>query len=113
MSAPLFKSREGAFPFLNDFKYQGDNILSVKAVFLCKIDLYTGELIIEDNNAIDARSSSNYQRIKCMNFRQTFICRHDFSQSSQMGVVGCGEGVVYLTSPRRPTDIGLQLAKVC
>ena len=27
-----------------------------------------------------------------------------------VGVVGCGEGVVYLTSLGRPTDIGLQLA---
>ena len=25
----------------------------------------------------------------------------------QWGVVGCGEGVVYLTLPGRPTDIGL------
>ena len=30
-----------------------------------------------------------------------------------LGVVGCGEGVVYLTSPGRPTDIGLQLGKGC
>ena len=29
------------------------------------------------------------------------------------GVVGCGEGVMYLTSPGRPTDIGLQLGKAC
>ena len=29
------------------------------------------------------------------------------------GVVGCGEGVVYLTSPRRPTDTSLQLGKAC
>ena len=29
------------------------------------------------------------------------------------GVVGFGEGVVYLTSPERPTDIGLQLGKAC
>ena len=28
------------------------------------------------------------------------------------GVVGCGEDV-YLTSPGRPTDIGLQLGKAC
>ena len=28
-----------------------------------------------------------------------------------MRVVGCGEDVVYLTSPARPTDIGLQLGK--
>ena len=28
-------------------------------------------------------------------------------------VVGCGEGVVYLTSPGHPTDIGLQLGKAC
>ena len=27
------------------------------------------------------------------------------------GVVGCGEGVGYLTLPRRPTDIGFQLGK--
>ena len=30
-----------------------------------------------------------------------------------MGVVGYGEGVVYLTSPGRPTDIGLQCGKAC
>ena len=29
------------------------------------------------------------------------------------GVVGCGEGVVYLSSPGHPTDIGLQLGKAC
>ena len=28
-------------------------------------------------------------------------------------VVGCGEGVVYLTSPGRPTDIDLQLGNAC
>ena len=30
-----------------------------------------------------------------------------------MGVVGWSKGVVYLTSPGRPTDIGLQLGKAC
>ena len=30
-----------------------------------------------------------------------------------LGVVGCGEGVVYLMSPGHPTDIGLQLGKAC
>ena len=29
------------------------------------------------------------------------------------GAVGWCEGVVYLTSPGRPTDIGLQLGKTC
>ena len=29
------------------------------------------------------------------------------------GMVGCGEGVVYLASPGRPTDIGLQLGNAC
>ena len=29
------------------------------------------------------------------------------------GVVGCGEGVVYLASLGHPTDIGLQLGKAC
>ena len=32
---------------------------------------------------------------------------------SQVGVVRCGEGFVYLTSPGRPTEIGLQLGKAC
>ena len=31
--------------------------------------------------------------------------------STSLGVVGCGEGVVYLRSPGRPTGIGLQLDK--
>ena len=30
-----------------------------------------------------------------------------------VGVVGSGSGVVYLTSPGRPTEIGLQLGKAC
>ena len=30
-----------------------------------------------------------------------------------LGVVGSGNGVVYLTSPGRPTEIGLQLGKAC
>ena len=30
-----------------------------------------------------------------------------------MGVVGWCEGVMYLVSPGRPTDIGLQLGKAC
>ena len=34
-----------------------------------------------------------------------------FYITSALGMVGCGEGVVYLTSPGHPTDIGLQLGK--
>ena len=34
-----------------------------------------------------------------------------FSSQFLAGVVGCGEGVVYLTSPGRQTDIGLQWAR--
>ena len=38
----------------------------------------------------------------------------DFQNSRHtLGVVGSGEGVVYLTSPGRPTEIGLQLGKAC
>ena len=37
------------------------------------------------------------------------VCRITF----MLGVVGCGEGVLYLTSPGRPTAIGLQLGKAC
>ena len=32
---------------------------------------------------------------------------------SSLGVVGCGEGVVYLMSPVGLTEIGLQLGKAC
>ena len=33
--------------------------------------------------------------------------------SAHLGVVGLCKDVVYLTSPGRPTDIGLQLGKAC
>ena len=33
--------------------------------------------------------------------------------TSAAGVVGWCEGAMYLTSPGRPTDIGLQLGKAC
>ena len=35
----------------------------------------------------------------------------DCNASTVWGMVGWCEGVVYLTSPGRPTDIGLQLGK--
>ena len=34
-------------------------------------------------------------------------------QDSWQVVVGCGEGVMYVTSPGRPTEIGLQFGKAC
>ena len=43
-----------------------------------------------------------------------FICNVCFiivCSSSLLGLVGCGEDVVYLTSPGRPIEIGLQLGK--
>ena len=39
-------------------------------------------------------------------YKICFLCR-------TRGVVGWCEGAVYLTSPGRPTDIGLQLGKAC
>ena len=33
--------------------------------------------------------------------------------NGSMGVVGWCEGVMYLVSPGRPTDIGLQLGRAC
>ena len=39
------------------------------------------------------------------------VSRLNFDLS--VGVVGWCEGAVYLTSPGRPTDIGLQLGKAC
>ena len=40
-------------------------------------------------------------------------CDHPLSFAITLltGVVGCGEGVMYLMSLGRPTDIGLQLGK--
>ena len=37
----------------------------------------------------------------------------DLDQSLVVGVVGCGEGVMYLTSLGQLTYIGLQLGKAC
>ena len=38
---------------------------------------------------------------------------HERNSFQTRRVVGCGEGVMYLTSLGRPTDIGLQLGKAC
>ena len=35
------------------------------------------------------------------------------SQGKEKGMVGWCEGVMYLATPGRPTDIGLQLGKAC
>ena len=46
-------------------------------------------------------------------FRDTFNSGSEYQGEKSLiqpkvgGVVGCSEGVVYLTSPGRPTDIGL------
>ena len=54
----------------------------------------------------------------CHFVRSCAICSHDSvgmlkSLRETFGVVGWCEGVVYLMSPGRPTDIGLQLGKAC
>ena len=41
------------------------------------------------------------------------LCDFFFAFLHNLRVVGWCEGVVYLTSPGRPTDIGLQLGKAC
>ena len=45
----------------------------------------------------------------------TWIIHSDYNKITAFhtGVVGWCEGAVYLTSPGRPTDIGLQLGKAC
>ena len=45
-------------------------------------------------------------------FQVTCVCLREYWGGGGGGV-GCGEGVVYLTSPGRPTDFGLQLSKAC
>ena len=45
--------------------------------------------------------------------RGTLYCVSVFSRYELRGAVGCGEGVLYLMSPGRPTDIGLQLDEAC
>ena len=56
---------------------------------------------------------------KCLNpefdheIYSTVILSFPLIQEGQLGVVGSGNGVVYLTSPGRPTEIGLQLGKAC
>ena len=36
-----------------------------------------------------------------------------FNSKNKLGVVGCDEDIVYLTSLRFPTDTGLQFVKTC
>ena len=46
-------------------------------------------------------------------FHEIFVVGIKALLLSTLGVVGWCKGVVYLTSPGRPTDIGLQLGKAC
>ena len=48
-------------------------------------------------------------------FKFTCMFRFNFTSAFllQLGVVGWCDGVVYLSSPGRPTDIGLQFGKAC
>ena len=46
-----------------------------------------------------------------MAVKQDMPIMHMLAKHPRSGVVGCGEGVVYLTSPGHPTEIGLQ--KIC
>ena len=50
----------------------------------------------------------------CLSSIERFIILlYDGTSTCKLGVVGSGDGVVYLTSPGRPTEIGLQLGKAC
>ena len=48
-----------------------------------------------------------------MNFDMLPLFSKRFTSQENMGVFGCGKGVVYFTSPGRPAEIGLQLGKAC
>ena len=53
----------------------------------------------------------NWQEDWCKIPVQSFI-QYRLSMPS-IGKVGCGKGVMYLKSSKRPTDVGLQLGKAC
>ena len=54
-------------------------------------------------------NNSVIKRLWCLYFGSVTMDNTTLNQ----GVVGWCEGAVYLTSPGRPTDIGLQLGKAC
>ena len=53
-----------------------------------------------------------FQGMKATSF-ESYISSNTACLFDSLGVVGWCEGAVYLTSPGRPTDIGLQLGKAC
>ena len=57
------------------------------------------------------KSSKRENDLRTLQFLTFFFFY--LKSSSTGGVVGWCEGAVYLTSPGRPTDIGLQLGKAC
>ena len=51
-------------------------------------------------------------QIRTIKIKKITFGNKEHVQNSE-GVVGWCEGVMYLVSPGRPTDIGLQLGKAC
>ena len=56
--------------------------------------------------------SKLWMQIRCLRMLQDAASDQDLL-CLLLGVVGCGKGVGYLTSPGRPTDTGFQLGKAC
>ena len=51
--------------------------------------------------------------LKCLRKDPDYRCTRCRGTARPLGVVGWCEGAVYLISPGRPADIGLQLGKAC
>ena len=64
-------------------------------------------------------SSDKYGFFSSVNYNSKLLkysdnsCQSSSNTQKKKGVVGWCEGAVYLRSPGRPTDIGLQLGKAC
>ena len=75
----------------------------------CDIDLF----LLHFTSRLQTISTQNVIMIIFCVVHTMYILVKQRTQKSRMGVVGWCEGAVYLTSPGRPTDIGLQLGKAC
>ena len=73
--------------------------------------LFLSELLSEEQGEAASSSSDIFTQVTYFQCSCRHMNLHGFSARDGGG--WCGESVVYLTSPGRPTDTGLQLGKAC